>query len=278
MDLAHLIAVARGGAPADLVLRNARVVDVLSADILAADIAVAGSAVAGVGRGYRGRESVDLKGRYVCPGFIDAHVHVESALACPREFARAAVPRGVTTVVTDPHEIANVAGVAGIRFMLRDAERAPLQVLVNVPSSVPPTRLATSGAALGPSDIGALFSDARVLGLAEVMDFPAVVSGDPRMLAAIAPRRLFALPLAARNDRNRPGPAPGMVRADAGTSGFGLRPATVADSLWAGNFRFCEVDWTLSRVSDFRQLVPFRPIQQTPHAIPVIGRLRKSAA
>ncbi len=95
----------------------------------------------------------------------------------------------MTTVITDPHEIANVAGVAGIRFMLRDAERAPLQVLVNVPSCVPATRLATSGAALGPADIGALFSDPRVLGLAEVMDFAGVVSGDPRMLAAIAAAR-----------------------------------------------------------------------------------------
>ncbi len=189
MDLAHLIAVARGGAPADLVLRNARVVDVMSGDIVAADIAVAGGAIAALGRGYRGRESVDLKGRYVGPGFIDAHVHMESGLVRPPAFARAAVPRGVTTVVTDPHEIANVLGVAGIRFMLRDAERAPLQVLVNVPSCVPATRLATSGAAVGPAEIAALFSDPRVLGLAEVMDFPGVVSGDPRMLATIAAAR-----------------------------------------------------------------------------------------
>ncbi len=189
MDLAHLIAVARGGAPADLVLRNARVVDVMSADILAADIAVAGGAIAAIGSGYRGRESVDLKGRYVCPGFIDAHVHVESGLARPQAYARAAVPRGVTTVVTDPHEIANVAGVAGIRFMLRDAGRSPLQVFVNVPSCVPATRLATSGASLGPAEIGALLPDPGILGLAEVMDFRGVVSGDPRMLAEIAAAR-----------------------------------------------------------------------------------------
>ncbi|MGE5664393.1 MAG: amidohydrolase family protein, partial [Deltaproteobacteria bacterium] len=97
MDLAHLVAVARGAEPADLVLRNARLVDVLSPDIHTADIAVARGAVAAVGRGYRGRDTVDLKGRYVCPGFIDAHVHLESGLARPPEYARAVVPRGVTT-------------------------------------------------------------------------------------------------------------------------------------------------------------------------------------
>ena len=189
MDLSQLIAVARGGEPADLVLRNARLVDVLSPDIRTTDIAVAGTAVAGVGRGYRGRETVDLKGRYVCPGFIDAHVHLESGLVRPREFARAAVPRGVTTVVADPHEIANVAGAAGIRFLLRDTARAPLQVFVNVPSCVPATRLATSGAAVSAADFGPLFSDPRVLGLGEVMDFRGVVSGAPRVLAAIAAAR-----------------------------------------------------------------------------------------
>lgn len=189
MDLSHLIAVARGGEPADLVLRNARLVDVLSPDIRSTDIAVAGTAVAGIGRGYRGRETVDLKGRYVCPGFIDAHVHLESGLVRPREFARAVVPRGVTTVIADPHEIANVAGAAGIRFLLRDADRAPLQLFVNVPSCVPATRLATSGAALSAADFGPFFSDPRVLGLGEVMDFRGVVSGDPRVLAAIAAAR-----------------------------------------------------------------------------------------
>ncbi len=189
MDLSHLVAVARGGEPADLVLRNARLVDVFSPDIRTTDIAVAGTAVAGIGRGYRGRETVDLKGRYVCPGFIDAHVHLESGLVRPREFARAAVPRGVTTVVADPHEIANVAGAAGIRFLLRDAARAPLQVFVNVPSCVPATRLATSGAALSAADFEALTSDPRVLGLGEVMDFRGVVAGDPRVLAAIAAAR-----------------------------------------------------------------------------------------
>ena len=202
MDLAHLVAVARGAEPADLVLRNARLVDVLSPDIHTADIAVAGGAVAAVGRGYRGRDTVDLKGRYVCPGFIDAHVHLESGLARPPEYARAVVPRGVTTVVADPHEIANVAGIGGIRFLLRDAERAPLQLLVNVPSCVPATRLATSGAAVPAADFALLFSDRRVLGLGEVMDFRGVVSGDPRVFDAI---------VAARG-RPVDGHAPGLTR------------------------------------------------------------------
>ncbi|MGE5190301.1 MAG: adenine deaminase [Gemmatimonadota bacterium] len=189
MDLAHLVAVARGGEPADLVLRNARLVDVLSPDIVAADIAVAEGAVAGIGRGYRGRESIDLRGRYVCPGFIDAHVHPESCLARPWEFARAVVPRGVTTVVADPHEIGSVAGVAGIRYLLDDAGRAPLRLFVNVPSCIPATHLATSGAAVAPDDFGSLFRDPRVLGLGEVMDFRGVVSGDRRALAAVEAAR-----------------------------------------------------------------------------------------
>lgn len=185
MDLSRLISVARGDEPADLLLTNARLVDVLSGEIRLADIAIAGPLVAGIGPGYRGRAVVDVQGRYVCPGFIDAHVHLDSTLVRPREFARAVIPHGVTTVVMNPHEIANVLGVGGIRFMLRDAERAPLDAFVTVPSCVPATPLATSGAELKPSDLEPLFAEPRVIGLGEVMDFLGVVAGDPRVLTEI---------------------------------------------------------------------------------------------
>ncbi len=185
MDLLRILTVARGDEPADLLLTNARLVDVLSGEIRLTEIAIAGPAIAGIGTGYHGRAVVDVQGRYVCPGFIDAHVHLDSALVRPREFARAVVPRGVTTVVMNPHEIANVLGVAGIRFMLCETSGAPLDTFVTVPSCVPATNLATSGAAVQPADLTPLFLDPRVIGLGEVMDFLRVVAGDPRVLNEI---------------------------------------------------------------------------------------------
>ncbi|HYO15140.1 MAG TPA: amidohydrolase family protein, partial [Thermoanaerobaculia bacterium] len=118
MDLPRLLAIARGDEPADLFLANARLVNVLSGEVYGTGIALAGSLVAGLGDSYPARRTIDLDQRFVAPGLIDAHVHIESSLVPPPEFARAVVPRGVTTVVTDPHEIANVLGLAGIRFML----------------------------------------------------------------------------------------------------------------------------------------------------------------
>lgn len=185
MDLTHTLAVARGDEPADLLLRNARLVNVLSGEIHPADISVAGGIVTGLGGGVPTREEIDLEGLYVAPGFLDAHVHIESSMVPPAEFARAVVPRGVTTVVTDPHEIGNVLGLAGIGFMLDDAEGAPLDVLVNASSCVPATHLETSGARLEADELSTLLGHPRVLGLAEVMNFPGVVGGDPAILAKL---------------------------------------------------------------------------------------------
>jgi adenine deaminase len=185
MELEQLLAVARGDEPADLLLKGGRLVNVFTGEIERTDIAVAGSRIAGVGPGYRAREVVDLDGRVVCPGLIDAHVHVESSMLPPREFACVVLPHGVTTVVTDPHEIANVLGLSGIRFMLEDARGSALNMLVNAPSCVPATGLATSGARLTAAELGALRGEPGVLGLAEVMDYPAVVSGDTRVLDKI---------------------------------------------------------------------------------------------
>ena len=187
-DLSHLLAVARGDEPSDLVLKNARLVNVLSGEVHDADIAVSGATIVGVGEDYDAREIADLHGRFVSPGFIDAHVHVESAMVPPSEFARAVVPRGVTTVVTDPHEIANVLGIDGIRFMLEDADDAPFSMFVNAPSCVPATHMGTAGAELSASDLTGLQDHPSVIGLAEVMNFPGVVHGD---LAVLAKLRAF---------------------------------------------------------------------------------------
>lgn len=183
--LPHLLAVARGDRPADLVFRRARLVNLFTGQVERTEVAVAAGRVAGLGPGYRAEREVDLGGRYLCPGLVDAHVHIESSLVPPAEFARAVVPRGVTTVITDPHEIANVCGLAGIRFMLRDAAASPLEVFGNASSCVPASPLGTSGAELAAPDLAELLLEPRVLGLAEVMSFPAVVAGERDVLAKL---------------------------------------------------------------------------------------------
>src|SRR5512147_181575 len=188
-ELSDLLRCARGQEPADLVLANARLVNVVSGEVHEADIVIAGGRIAGVGRGWQGRRAVDLQGRYVAPGLIDAHVHVESAMVPPHELARAVVPRGVTTLIADPHEIANVLGLEGVRFMLADARGAPFTVLVNAPSCVPATDMETSGASLPAAELARLLEEPGVLGLGEVMDFPGVVAGRPEVLAKLGPFR-----------------------------------------------------------------------------------------
>jgi adenine deaminase len=181
----NLLRVARGDAPADLLLKNARIVNVFSSQIESGDIAIVDGMIAGVGPGYAAKESVDLAGAYVAPGLIDAHVHIESSLCLPSQFASAIVPRGITTVVTDPHEIANVAGLDGIRFMIEASRGLPLSVFVMAPSCVPATDMATSGAALDPYALKSLLDEGLVHGLAEVMNFPGVISGDPTVIAKL---------------------------------------------------------------------------------------------
>ncbi|HNS04274.1 MAG TPA: adenine deaminase [Anaerolineae bacterium] len=185
MQVAELIRIARGEQPADLVLRHARLVNVFSGQIEHTDIAIAGTQIAGIGAGYQGRQSIDLAGAFVAPGLIDAHVHIESSMATPPQFARAVLPTGVTTVVTDPHEIANVHGLAGIRFMLDAARETPLSIWVNLPSCVPATQMETAGATLEAGDLLSLLDDPGVLGLAEMMNYPGVVAAAPAVLAKL---------------------------------------------------------------------------------------------
>ena len=178
----HLLAVARGDEPADLLLKNAKVVNVFTGEILEADVALAGEWIAAVGEGYEGEAIIDLEGSYLIPGLIDTHVHIESSMVTPPQFARAIVPRGTTTVIADPHEIANVCGAEGIRYMLAASEGLPLTVFINLPSCVPATHMGTSGAVLEAEDLLALRDLPRVLGLAEFMNVPGAVLGLPGAL------------------------------------------------------------------------------------------------
>lgn len=180
----ELIRVARGEAEADLVLRNARVVNVFSGDVYVSDVAIARSLIVGLGE-YRARHEIDLDGRFLAPGFIDGHVHIESSMLSVPEFARAVVPHGTTTVIADPHEVANVMGLAGVRYILDTSKYNPLSVYVMVPSSVPATNLETAGASLSAEDIGPLLADKWVIGLGEMMDYPDVLFCDPAALAKI---------------------------------------------------------------------------------------------
>lgn len=200
MDLADLLRIARGDAPADLVLRGGRIVNVFSGEIEQADIAIAGGMIAGVGPGYEARNTIDLKGAYVAPGLIDAHVHIESSLCIPPQFAAAVVPRGVTTVVADPHEIGNVCGDDGVRFMHDASRDIALRVVLMAPSCVPATEMATAGAAIGELELGMLSRDGVVHGLAEMMNFPGTIAGE------LAVRRKLWL----FQDGPRDGHAPGV--------------------------------------------------------------------
>jgi len=184
LELVDLLRYARGDEPADLLLSNARVVNVLSGEILETDVAIVRSHIAGLGD-YEARETIDLEGAYLAPGLIDAHVHIESSLVPPAEFARTVVPLGTTTVVTDPHEIANVLGLDGIRFMFEDAKRQPMSMFVMASSCVPATPMETNGAVLESYDLAPFKADPWVLGLAEVMNFPGVIGGDPAVIAKI---------------------------------------------------------------------------------------------
>ncbi len=182
MELSELIQYARGDRPAHLLLKNAKVINVHSGEILETDVAVVRSRIVGLGKGYEAEEVIDLEGAYLAPGFIDAHVHIESSMAPPSEFARTVVPHGVTTVITDPHEIANVLGLDGIRFMFENAKHGPLSMYVMASSCVPATTMETNGATLHWYDLVSLKSDPWVLGLAEVMNFPGVIYGDDEVL------------------------------------------------------------------------------------------------
>jgi len=182
------IAVSQQQHPADFILRNAQVADVFSLGWTTADVVVADGMIVAIDStgSFEALEEMDAKGRYVVPGLIDGHIHIESSMLTPVAFGDVLLPHGVTTVVTDPHEIANVSGMAGIQFMLNDAENSPMDIFVMLPSSVPSTSFENAGAVLEASDLQPLLSHPSVLGLAEVMDYPSVLSGGDKMLTKLA--------------------------------------------------------------------------------------------
>lgn len=177
-----LVQAARGEIESDLILRNGRVVNVFHGEVEETDIAIYGGRIVGVGPGYRGKAEYDLQGLYLCPGLIDAHVHIESSMVETPQFARAVVPLGTTAVVADPHEIANVLGYEGIRFMMESGKHNPLDVFFMLPSCVPSTPLETAGSELRAFDLYPILREKWVLGLAEMMNYPGVLASDPDVL------------------------------------------------------------------------------------------------
>lgn len=185
MDLKRRIDIAAGRIPADLVLKNGNIVNVLSCEIHDGDVAIADGLIVGIGQ-YEGRENLDLKRAYVCPGFFDGHVHIESSMMGVADFASLVSVHGTTTVVADPHEIANVMGTDGIRYILSSSKHVPIDVFVMASSCVPASRFESAGAELSASDLEPLMHDKWVLGLAEMMDYPGTVNADPGCLEKIS--------------------------------------------------------------------------------------------
>lgn len=180
----RIIAVAAGREKADLVLKNAKYLNVFSNEFLCGDIAVANGLIAGVGK-YDGKTEIDVSGKLVLPGFIDAHIHLESSMVTPAEFAKAVVAHGTTTVITDPHEIANVLGIDGVEYMIQASQNLPIDVHFMIPSCVPATEIDESGAELDCKDIDLYLDNKKVLGLAEMMNYVGVINGDKNVLSKI---------------------------------------------------------------------------------------------
>ena len=184
--LATRIAQGRGASEADLVVRNVRLLDLVTGDLVPTDIAICGDAIVGTYGAYRGARTIEGRGRVAVPGFIDTHLHVESSLVTPLEFDRCVLPHGVTTAICDPHEMANVLGLPAFDYFLACAERTAMDLRVQLSSCVPATDLETSGARIEAADLLPYRAHAKVIGLAEFMNFPGVLAADPRCLAKLA--------------------------------------------------------------------------------------------
>lgn len=185
MNLKNLISVARGETPASLLLKNARIINTFVGEIEQSNVAICGDRIAGIGDYDKAKEIIDLQGDYLAPGLINGHTHIESSMLHPARYAQAVVPRGTLTVVTDLHEIANVCGLKGIKFVMDWAQKLPLDMLFMAPSCVPATTLETSGAQIGTEEVKGLLTSPNVIGLGEVMNFPGVLTGDEKVLSKI---------------------------------------------------------------------------------------------
>ncbi len=185
MQIEEVIKVARGQTKADLVIKNAKIINVLSEEIHTGDVAIVDGIIAGVGEGYEGKQEIDINGRYLSPSFIDGHVHIESSMLMPSEFVKAVLPAGTTTLIIDPHEISNVLGLHGISFMKEAVKDLPIDVYTMLPSCVPATNSETSGFELNSYDLSLLIDSPWVLGIAEMMNFPGVLNLDKEVMAKI---------------------------------------------------------------------------------------------
>src|SRR4030043_518130 len=186
MSLAKLIAVAAGDAPADLLLKNAKIINPFVGVIEEGNVAIYGDRIAGIGNYQKAKEIIDLKGSYLAPGLINGHTHIESSMLHPAQYTQAVVPRGTSTVITDLHEITNVAGFEGIKFVLDWAQKLPLAMFLMAPSCVPATHMETSGAEITAQDIKRALKLPNAIGLGEMMNFPGVISGNKEVLKKIA--------------------------------------------------------------------------------------------
>lgn len=180
--LKRLIDVVAGREPADLVLKNANVIDVYQAEMISGDLAIVDGKIAGINGEYQGKETIDLKGKIVAPGFIDPHIHVESSYVTPEEFSRLLVPHGTTTVLADPHEIVNVLGLSGLDYMIEAAKETALDIRYMMPSCVPATNMENAGAVIEAADMISSFEKKQVDGLAEFMNFPGVIHAQDEVL------------------------------------------------------------------------------------------------
>ncbi|MFO7880924.1 MAG: adenine deaminase [Kosmotogaceae bacterium] len=186
MNIIDILPVAKGEVPADIILKNCRIVNVFSGEIEKNNIALFRKRIAGIGDYTEGKKIIDVGGAYVVPGLIDGHLHIESSMLSPVEFARVVLPKGTTTAIADPHEIANVLGLDGVDYMLKSTEGIPLNLYIMLPSAVPESSMVTSGATISVMDmIGFVEKHPRVLGLGEVMNYPGVLSGDKDTIAKI---------------------------------------------------------------------------------------------
>jgi adenine deaminase len=187
MNIIDIIPVSRGDNPADVLLKNCRIVNVFSGEIEKGNIALFKKRIAGIGDYEEGREVIDLEGAYIVPGLIDAHLHIESSMVSPVEFAKTILARGTTTAIADPHEIANVMGLSGIEYMIRSTEGIPVNLYIMIPSAVPASSMETSGARISAMDMIGFVEkfQNRILGLGEVMNFPDIINGDRDSIAKI---------------------------------------------------------------------------------------------
>src|SRR6056297_1169126 len=185
-DLETRIAQGRGDAPADLLLRGGRVFDLITGAMISGDVAICDDMIVGIGAAYEGTEVIDVTGLTLVPGFIDTHLHIESSLVTPFEFDRCVAPRGITTAICDPHEIANVIGAEGIRYFQNASRETLMDIRVQLSSCVPSTHMETAGASLSAADLSGLMGHPSGIGLAEFMNYPGVIHRDPEVMKKLA--------------------------------------------------------------------------------------------